>query len=50
MVASGVMVVMIAWCAHMKGPLFVSVFSPLMLVIVALAGCFMLDEKLYLGR
>ncbi|CAL0309531.1 unnamed protein product [Lupinus luteus] len=48
-VVSGVMVTVISWCIRMRGPLFASVFSPLMLVIVALAGCTMLNEKLHLG-
>ncbi|KAK4476869.1 hypothetical protein RD792_016033, partial [Penstemon davidsonii] len=34
---------------RMKGPLFVSVFNPLMLVLVALAGSLLLNEKLHLG-
>ncbi|OIV91554.1 hypothetical protein TanjilG_08966 [Lupinus angustifolius] len=49
-VVSGVMVTVISWCIRMRGPLFASVFSPLMLVIVALAGCTLLNEKLHLGR
>ncbi|KAF1882182.1 hypothetical protein Lal_00038826 [Lupinus albus] len=49
-VVSGAMVTVISWCIRMRGPLFASVFSPLMLVIVALAGCTMLNEKLHLGR
>ncbi|KAG2703758.1 hypothetical protein I3760_06G151900 [Carya illinoinensis] len=48
-VASGVMVTLIAWCVHMRGPLFVSIFSPLMLVSVAIMGSLVLDEKLHLG-
>ncbi|KAF7803670.1 WAT1-related protein [Senna tora] len=48
-VVSGIMWVVMSWCIHMRGPLFVSVFNPLMLVIVAVAGCLMLEEKLYLG-
>ncbi|KAH7834962.1 hypothetical protein Vadar_021443 [Vaccinium darrowii] len=48
-VASGAMFVFMAWCVHMRGPLFVSVFSPLMLVLVAIAGSLVLDEKLHLG-
>lgn len=48
--ASGIMMVMIAWCVRMRGPLFASVFNPLMLVLVAIAGSLMLDENLYLGR
>ncbi|XP_027919618.1 WAT1-related protein At1g68170-like [Vigna unguiculata] len=49
-VTSGVMYVAYSWCLRRKGPLFVSIFSPLMLVIVAFAGSTILDEKLYLGR
>ncbi|XP_054803539.1 WAT1-related protein At1g25270-like isoform X2 [Prosopis cineraria] len=48
-VVSGIMVVVMAWCVDMKGPLYVSAFNPLLLVFVAIAGSFMLDEKLYLG-
>ncbi|KAH7575651.1 hypothetical protein JRO89_XS02G0179600 [Xanthoceras sorbifolium] len=48
-VASGLMVTLISWCVRMRGPLFASVFNPLMLVVVALAGSFLLDEKLHLG-
>ncbi|KAE9591871.1 hypothetical protein Lal_00039081 [Lupinus albus] len=48
-VVSGVMVAVISWCVRRRGPLFVSVFSPLMLVVVAFAGSTILDENLYLG-
>ncbi|XP_052203921.1 WAT1-related protein At1g68170-like [Diospyros lotus] len=48
-VASGVMLTFMAWCVQMRGPLFVSVFNPLMLVLVAIAGSLLLDEKLHLG-
>ncbi|XP_074312157.1 WAT1-related protein At1g25270-like [Silene latifolia] len=48
-VASGMMVALIAWCIRLRGPLFVSVFNPLMVVIVALAGSLVLNEKLYIG-
>ncbi|KAK1566536.1 hypothetical protein Q3G72_001182 [Acer saccharum] len=47
--ASGLMVTLISWCVRMRGPLFVSVFNPLMLVVVAFSGSFLLDEKLHLG-
>ncbi|KAK6916110.1 EamA domain, partial [Dillenia turbinata] len=47
--ASGVMVALITWCVRVKGPLFVSVFNPLMLVVVAIAGSLLLNEKLYMG-
>ncbi|KAG6651960.1 hypothetical protein CIPAW_06G150000 [Carya illinoinensis] len=48
-VASGIMVTLIVWCVHLKGPLFVSSFNPLMLVSVAILGSLVLDEKLHLG-
>lgn len=48
--ASGLVVIVTAWCIKMRGPLFASVFNPLMLVLVAVAASLMLDEKLYLGR
>ncbi|KAI5448503.1 hypothetical protein KIW84_015784 [Lathyrus oleraceus] len=48
-VVSGAMICVISWCVHMRGPLFASVFSPLMLVCVALASCTLLNEKLHLG-
>ncbi|KAK7328222.1 hypothetical protein VNO77_22324 [Canavalia gladiata] len=48
-VVSGMMVVVISWCIRMRGPLFASVFNPLMLVVVALAGSTMLNEKLHVG-
>ncbi|XP_015943168.1 WAT1-related protein At1g68170 [Arachis duranensis] len=49
MVVSGMMVAVISWCVRMRGPLFASVFSPLLLVIVAVASSTVLNEKLYLG-
>ncbi|KAL4028031.1 hypothetical protein IC575_011223 [Cucumis melo] len=48
-VGTGATVTITAWCVRMKGPLYVSVFSPLMLLIVAIAGSLFLDEKLHLG-
>ncbi|XP_022155994.1 WAT1-related protein At1g68170-like [Momordica charantia] len=47
-VASGAMVTLISWCVRMRGPLFVSAFSPLIMVLVAIAGSLFLEEKLYL--
>lgn len=46
---SGVMFTLVAWCVRMRGPLFVSVFNPLLLVIVAIAGSLLLQEKLHVG-
>ncbi|KAJ6946906.1 LOW QUALITY PROTEIN: hypothetical protein NC651_001564 [Populus alba x Populus x berolinensis] len=48
-VGSGLMGILISWCLAMRGPLFVAIFSPLMLVLVAIAGSLLLAEKLYLG-
>nr|AFK44115.1 unknown [Lotus japonicus] len=48
-VASGLMVVVIAWCVKKRGPLYASVFNPVQLVVVAIVGSLMLDENLYLG-
>lgn len=47
--ASGVMILVIAWVVQMKGPLFASAFNPLMLLIVAFVASMVLDEKLNLG-
>lgn len=33
----------------MKGPVFVSVFSPLTLLLIVIAGFLFLDENLHLG-
>ncbi|EOA39449.1 hypothetical protein CARUB_v10012629mg [Capsella rubella] len=48
-VVSGLVVPLVAWCIATKGPLFVTVFSPIRLVIVALIGSFALEETLHLG-
>ncbi|KAJ4721328.1 WAT1-related protein [Melia azedarach] len=48
-IGSGLMVTIISWCVRMRGPLFTSVFTPLMLVIVALLASLLLDEILHLG-
>ncbi|CAL1352682.1 unnamed protein product [Linum trigynum] len=48
-VASGLMVTIIAWCVKKRGPLYVSIFNPLMLVCVAVASNLLLNEKLHLG-
>ncbi|KAI4296297.1 hypothetical protein L6164_036265 [Bauhinia variegata] len=47
--ASGMMVIVIAWCVKKRGPLFASVFNPLMIVLVAIASNILLDEQLHLG-
>ncbi|GLT85967.1 hypothetical protein SLE2022_041320 [Rubroshorea leprosula] len=47
--SSGLMNMLISLCVRMRGPLYASIFSPLMLVLVAVAGSLFLEEKLYLG-
>uniref|UniRef100_A0A0E0PG34 WAT1-related protein n=1 Tax=Oryza rufipogon TaxID=4529 RepID=A0A0E0PG34_ORYRU len=47
--ASGVMLVVLSWCVKRRGPLFASVFNPLMLVVVAVLGSLLLDEKMHVG-
>ncbi|XP_057419966.1 WAT1-related protein At1g68170-like isoform X2 [Lotus japonicus] len=47
--ASGVCFILLAYCVRMKGPFFVSAFSPLLLVLVALAGTIVLDEYITIG-
>ena len=33
-----------------RGPVFATAFSPLMMIIVAIMGSFILAEKIFLGR
>ncbi|KAI5658462.1 hypothetical protein M9H77_27255 [Catharanthus roseus] len=40
---------LMSWCVGRKGPLYVSVFSPFLLVIVAILSWALLGEKLYIG-
>ncbi|KAG8389923.1 hypothetical protein BUALT_Bualt01G0029400 [Buddleja alternifolia] len=40
----------ISWCIKRKGPLYVAVFNPLGLVIVAIFSWVLLEEKLYAGK
>ncbi|XP_021853306.1 WAT1-related protein At1g09380 [Spinacia oleracea] len=48
-VGSGLAVCLMAWSIQVKGPLYVSVFNPLLLVIVALLSWALRMEKLYIG-
>ncbi|XP_057831598.2 WAT1-related protein At5g07050 isoform X3 [Cryptomeria japonica] len=48
-IASGVAFCLMAWCIKKRGPIFTTMFGPLVLVIVALFGSILLDEKFYLG-
>uniref|UniRef100_A0ACD5Z0N9 Uncharacterized protein n=1 Tax=Avena sativa TaxID=4498 RepID=A0ACD5Z0N9_AVESA len=47
--ASGVMLVVLAWCVKRRGPLFASVFNPMMLVVVAVLSTLLLGEEMHLG-
>ncbi|XP_044488931.1 WAT1-related protein At1g68170-like [Mangifera indica] len=48
-VSSGLLMTLIFWCVRTMGPLFVSSFSPLMLVVVAFLGSLILNETLHVG-
>ncbi|KAF9621407.1 hypothetical protein IFM89_020929 [Coptis chinensis] len=48
-VGSALAFCLMSWCIQKRGPLYVSMFSPLMLVIVAVASWALLDEKVYEG-
>ncbi|KAF2299603.1 hypothetical protein GH714_038397 [Hevea brasiliensis] len=49
MVVAGLMVTLVIWCVRKRGPLFVSIFNPLMLVCTAFAGSLLLNESLHVG-
>ncbi|KAG2612468.1 hypothetical protein PVAP13_4KG291900, partial [Panicum virgatum] len=49
LVASGAAFPLLSWCLGKKGPVFVSVFGPLMLIFVAVLSSILLDEALHLG-
>ncbi|GLJ54478.1 hypothetical protein SUGI_1170090 [Cryptomeria japonica] len=48
-VASAMAFSIMAWCIRKRGPVFVSNFNPLQLIMVAIMGSISLDEKLHLG-
>ncbi|PRQ20108.1 putative EamA domain-containing protein [Rosa chinensis] len=48
-VSSGLAMCLTLWCMNMRGPLFVSSFNPVTLIVVAIFGSLLLQEKLYLG-
>ncbi|KAK4490508.1 hypothetical protein RD792_001188 [Penstemon davidsonii] len=48
-VGSGIAIAITAWGTRMKGPLYVSSFTPLALIFVAVLGSLILDEMLNLG-
>lgn len=48
-VGSGAGFTLMSWCIQVRGPLYVSMFSPLLLVIVAVVGWAILGDKIRLG-
>ncbi|CAL5442281.1 unnamed protein product [Camellia sinensis] len=40
---------LMSWCIQRKGPLYVLVFNPLLLIIVAILSWCLLEEKIYVG-
>ncbi|URE08289.1 EamA-like transporter family [Musa troglodytarum] len=44
--ASGMSFTLLGWCIKKKGPVYASVFNPLMLVLVAIFSSLLLDENL----
>ncbi|KAB2036056.1 hypothetical protein ES319_D04G196900v1 [Gossypium barbadense] len=46
---SALFVFLISWAVRLKGPLYAATFNPLGLVLVAVVGSLLLDEKLHLG-
>ncbi|KAK1260611.1 WAT1-related protein [Acorus gramineus] len=48
-VCSGLIIFIQLWCTKEKGPVFVTMFSPLSTIMVALLAYLVLGEKLYLG-
>ncbi|XP_027367282.1 WAT1-related protein At5g07050-like [Abrus precatorius] len=48
-VVAGLLTYVQLWCTEKKGPVFVTMFSPLSTILVAILAYFVLGEKLYLG-
>ncbi|XP_028780664.1 WAT1-related protein At4g08300-like isoform X1 [Neltuma alba] len=48
-VASGLLVFIQLWCTEEKGPVFVTMFNPLLAVLVVLLSYFVVGERLHLG-
>lgn len=47
--ASGLLVYIQLWCTEEKGPVFVTMFNPLLTVLTALLSYFVVGDKLHLG-
>ncbi|CAN4091840.1 unnamed protein product [Withania somnifera] len=48
-VISGLVVFIQLWCTEQKGPVFVTMFSPLSTILVAILAYFIFGENLYMG-
>ncbi|KAK3415988.1 hypothetical protein EUGRSUZ_H01303 [Eucalyptus grandis] len=48
-VCSALAFCIMSWCVHRKGPLYTSIFSPLLLVMSTILSWALLHEKLYIG-
>ncbi|XP_054805480.1 uncharacterized protein LOC129308397 [Prosopis cineraria] len=48
-VASGLLVFIQLWCTEEKGPVFVTMFNPLLTVLVAVLSYFVVGDRLHLG-
>ncbi|XP_048551670.1 WAT1-related protein At1g68170-like [Triticum urartu] len=48
-VASGSAFPLMSWCLRKKGPLYVAMFGPLIIIFVAVMSCIVLDEALHIG-
>ncbi|XP_052485064.1 WAT1-related protein At1g68170-like [Gossypium raimondii] len=46
---SSLFVFLVSWAVRLKGPLYIAIFNPLGLVLVAVVGSLLHDEKLHLG-
>ncbi|CAL5067701.1 unnamed protein product [Urochloa decumbens] len=49
LVASGFAFPLMSWCLRVRGPLYVAMFGPLIIVFVAVLSSVFLDETLHLG-
>jgi len=47
---SGLAYYVIGWASKERGPVFVSAFNPLSMVLVAILSTFVFLEKVYVGR
>nr|KJB77834.1 hypothetical protein B456_012G160100 [Gossypium raimondii] len=48
-IGSALFVFLVSWAVRLKGPLYAAIFNPLGLVLVAVVGSLLHDEKLHLG-